>query len=158
MSRPEISQLYIAILIDEDGSRFEIADDNPFGMGKSHSAHNLDGESLDDTFGEGLVLLYQFEEISAGTVLGDSPHVVFGLYVLKEFDDVGVFQLLEDLGLVDNFLFAGFVHAFDGNKFQFLLSAGFEDDGVFAFGLLLVDVIFVHLNYKVISVIYLNQS
>ena len=94
MSRPEISQLHIAILIDEDGSRFHIADDNSFGMGKSHGTHDLDGKSFDDTFGEGLILLYKFEEIAAGTVLGDSPHVIFGLDILIKFDDVGVFQLL----------------------------------------------------------------
>ena len=147
MSRSEISQFHIAVLVDEDGSRFQIADDNSFGMGKSHSAHDLDGKSLDDIFGEGFVLFYQFEEITAWTVLSDGPHVVFGLDILIEFDDVGMFQLLEDLSLVDNFLFAGFVHTFDGNKFQLLLSAGFEYDGVFAFSLFFVDVIFVHLNY-----------
>ena len=63
-------------------------------MGKSHSAHDLDGKSLDDTFGEGFILLYKFEEIAAGTVLSDRPHVIFGLDILIKFDDVGVFQLL----------------------------------------------------------------
>ena len=94
MSRPEISQFHIAVLINKDRSRFQIADDNSFGMGKCHGAHDLDGKSLDHTFGEGFILLYKFEEIAAGTVLSDRPHVIFGLDILIKFDDVGVFQLL----------------------------------------------------------------
>lgn len=35
-------------------------------------------------------MLNEFEEVSAGAVLGYRPHVVLGLDVLVEFDDVGV--------------------------------------------------------------------
>lgn len=51
---------------------------------------DVDGKSSDDELWQGFVLLNEFEEVSAGAVLGYRPHVVLGLDVLVEFDDVGV--------------------------------------------------------------------
>ncbi len=117
-------------------------------MAKGESVHDLLSKTFDGGFGERLVLFDEFEEIASRTVLSDSPHVVFGLHVVVEPEDVGVMEFLQNFGLVEYFLLSGLVHALDGYELQLLLPACFKNDGVFAFGLLLVNVIFVHLNYQ----------
>lgn len=113
-------------------------------VGKSR--HDFDGKPFDYIFGERLILFDEFEEITSGTVLCDSPHVVFCFHILVELDDVGMMEFLQHFSFVENFLFTSFVHAFDGHELKPFLSTRLEDDGVLAFGLFLVDVIFVHLN------------
>ena len=73
--------------------------------------------------------------------------MIFSFDILIELDDVVMMNLIKNSRLVDNFSLPRLVHPLDSNKLQLLLSSGFEDNRILSLCLLLVNMIFVHLNY-----------
>jgi hypothetical protein len=85
-------------------------------MRKGQSSQNFHSESFDHRLRQGFVLFYKFEQVSTGAVLGHCPHVILGFHVFIKPDDIGVVQFFQHASLIQNFLFSGFVHTFDGDK------------------------------------------
>ena len=70
--------------------------------------------------------------------------MIFGFDVVVELDDVGMIEFCQDASLVNNFFFPGFLDSLDSNEIEFPFLPGFEDDGVFSFCFLLIEMIVIH--------------
>jgi len=91
----EVSQLEVAVFVEDDVGRLEVAEDDAVLVQLDQRADHVHRELAQRDLRQDLVLDHQRQQVAPRTVLLDHPDVVAGLIPGLELQDVFMLQFVE---------------------------------------------------------------